>query len=54
MPPHLIERIRNATPEELEEFKQRMRQRGLSDEEIAERLRQIRGEPSDESTHEDR
>ncbi len=54
MPPHVIERIRNATPEQLEEIKRRMRDRGLSEEEIAEWLRQIRDPQGNESSHEDR
>jgi RND family efflux transporter MFP subunit len=43
MPPHVIEMLRNATPEQLELFKQRMRDRGMSDEEIEKRIREIRG-----------
>jgi hypothetical protein len=42
LPPQVIEMIKNATPEQLEMFKQRMRQRGMSEEQIEERLRQIR------------
>ena len=44
MPPQFVERIRNATPEELEKIKDRMRQRGMTDEQIDERLRSIRSD----------
>jgi RND family efflux transporter MFP subunit len=47
MPPHVIEMLRNATPEQLEFFKQRMRDRGMSEEEIEKRIREIRGEEKD-------
>ncbi len=43
MPPQFAERIRNATPEQLERIKERMRQRGMSDAEIEQRLAAIRG-----------
>ncbi len=42
-PPQFAERIRNATPEQLERIKDRMRQRGLSDSEIEQRLAAVRG-----------
>jgi hypothetical protein len=44
LPPQVIEMLRNATPEQLEFFKQRMRDRGMSEEDIEKRLREIRGE----------
>jgi membrane fusion protein (multidrug efflux system) len=42
MPPGLAERIRNAKPEELERIKQRMRDRGLSEDEIERRIARAR------------
>ncbi len=44
IPPFMVERIKNATPEELERIKERMQQFGLTDERIAEVIQQIRGE----------
>lgn len=44
IPPFMVERIKNATPEELERIKERMKQFGLSDERIAEVVKQVRGE----------
>jgi len=44
MPPQFVEMLKNATPEQLEFFKQRMRERGLSEEEIEQRLAKIRGD----------
>ncbi len=43
LPPQLIEFIRNADAEQLETIKQRMRERGRTEQEIADILEQIRG-----------
>lgn len=43
MPPQFVERLRTASPEELEKIKERMRQRGMSDEQIESLLRSVRG-----------
>lgn len=44
IPPFMVERIKNATPEELERIKERMKQFGMSDERINEVVKQVRGE----------
>ena len=44
IPPFMVQRIKEATPEELERIKERMKQFGLSDERIAETVKRIRGE----------
>jgi len=49
IPPFMVERIKNASPEELERIKERMQQFGMSDERIAEVIQQIRGEGGDGS-----
>jgi len=43
IPPFMVERIKNATPEELERIKERMKQFGMTDDRIAEVIQQIRG-----------
>jgi hypothetical protein len=43
IPPFMAERIKNATPDELEKIKQRMKQFGMSDERINEVVKQVRG-----------
>ena len=43
IPPFMAERIRKASPEDLEGIKERMRQFGLSDERIDEVVKSIRG-----------
>ena len=43
IPPQFADRIRNASPEELERIKDRMRQRGMSEQEIEQRLEAVRG-----------
>jgi hypothetical protein len=40
----MAERIKNASPEELEQIKERMKQFGLSDDRITEIITQVRGE----------
>jgi RND family efflux transporter MFP subunit len=47
IPPHIAQRIKDATPEELEQIKGRMKERGLSDERIAEIIKQVRGTGSE-------
>lgn len=42
IPPHMAQRIKEASPEELEHIKERMKQFGLSDERIAEIVQQVR------------
>ena len=44
IPPFMVERIKNATPEELEKIKERMKQFGMTDERISEVIKQVRGE----------
>jgi membrane fusion protein (multidrug efflux system) len=44
IPPFMVQRIKDATPEELERIKERMKQFGMSDERINEVVKQIRGE----------
>jgi hypothetical protein len=44
IPPRMAERIKAATPEELEQIKERMKQFGMSDERIEEIVTQIRSE----------
>jgi RND family efflux transporter MFP subunit len=44
IPPFLVDMIRNADPEQLEQIKQRMRDRGRTDDEIEQILTEIRGE----------
>jgi membrane fusion protein (multidrug efflux system) len=44
IPPHMVQRIKDATPEELEHIKERMKERGLSDERVAEIIKQVRSE----------
>ncbi|HSO22471.1 MAG TPA: efflux RND transporter periplasmic adaptor subunit [Chondromyces sp.] len=44
IPPFMVERIKNATPEELERIKERMKQFGMSDERINEVVASIRGD----------
>lgn len=44
IPPFMVERIKNATPDELEKIKERMKQFGMSDERINEVVKQVRGE----------
>jgi membrane fusion protein (multidrug efflux system) len=46
IPPHMAQRIKDATPDELEHIKQRMKERGLSDDRIAEIIKKFRGEGS--------
>ena len=46
LPPRLVERIRNATPEQLEKIKQRMKDFGLTDEQIEKAVASARGESS--------
>ncbi|MFC2144174.1 efflux RND transporter periplasmic adaptor subunit [Acidobacteriota bacterium] len=43
IPPHMAQRIKEASPEELEGIKERMKQFGLSDERIEEVIKQVRG-----------
>ena len=43
IPPMMAQRIKEASPEELEQIKERMKQFGLSDERIEEVIKQIRG-----------
>ena len=43
IPPFMAQRIKEASPEELEGIKQRMKQLGLSDERIEEIIKQVRG-----------
>ena len=43
IPPQMAERIKNASPEELEQIKERMKQFGMSDERIEEIIQQVRG-----------
>ena len=43
IPPFLVQRIKDASPEELEQIKERMKQFGLSDQRIEELVKQIRG-----------
>jgi hypothetical protein len=40
----MVERIKNATPEELERIKERMKQFGMPDERINEVITSIRGD----------
>lgn len=42
IPPQMAERIRTASPEELEQIKERMRQFGMSDDRIEEIVNQVR------------
>ena len=44
IPPMMAQRIKEASPEELEGIKERMKQFGLSDERIEEVIKQIRGD----------
>lgn len=44
IPPFMAQRIKEASPEELEGIKERMKQFGLSDERIDEIIKQVRGE----------
>ncbi len=44
IPPFMVERIKNATPEELERIKERMQQFGMTDERIDEVVKKVRGE----------
>jgi membrane fusion protein (multidrug efflux system) len=44
IPPFMVQRIKDATPEELERIKERMKQFGMSDERINEVIKQVRGE----------
>ena len=44
IPPFMAQRIKDATPEELERIKERMKQFGMTDERIDEVIQQIRGE----------
>jgi RND family efflux transporter MFP subunit len=44
IPPRMAEHIKNASPEELEQIKERMKQFGMSDERIEEIVKQVRGE----------
>ena len=43
IPPRMAERIKAASPEELEQIKERMKQFGMSDERIEEIIKQVRG-----------
>jgi membrane fusion protein (multidrug efflux system) len=43
IPPQMAERIKNASPEELEKIKQRMKQFGMSDEQIENVVKRVRG-----------
>ena len=43
IPPHMAQRIKEASPEELEGIKERMRQFGMSDERIEETITKLRG-----------
>ncbi len=43
IPPFMAQRIKEASPEELEGIKERMKERGLSDERIEEIIQQVRG-----------
>jgi hypothetical protein len=40
----MVQRIKDANPEELERIKERMKQFGMSDERINEVIKQVRGE----------
>jgi hypothetical protein len=44
IPPFMAQRIKEASPEELEGIKERMKERGLSDERIEEIIKQVRGD----------
>lgn len=44
IPPHMAERIKGASAEELEQIKERMKQFGMSDERIDQIIQQVRGE----------
>ena len=44
IPPHMAQRIKEASPEELEGIRERMKERGLSDERIEEIIKQVRGD----------
>lgn len=44
IPPFMAQRIKEASPEELERIKERMRQFGMADERIDEVVKKIRGE----------
>jgi membrane fusion protein (multidrug efflux system) len=44
IPPFMVQRIKDATPEELERIKERMKQFGMTDERITEVIKQVRGE----------
>ncbi len=44
IPPFMAQRIRDASPEELEGIKERMKQFGMSDERIDEIIKQVRGD----------
>lgn len=44
LPPFIVERIKNATPEELVRIKARMKEFGMSDERIEATVKEIRGE----------
>jgi hypothetical protein len=49
IPPFMAQRIKEASPEELERIKERMKQFGLSDERIEEVVRNVRGTDGDGS-----
>jgi hypothetical protein len=44
IPPFMAQRIKEASPQELESIKERMRQFGMPDERIDEVVKKIRGE----------
>ena len=44
IPPMMAQRIKEASPEELEQIKERMKQFGMSDERIEEVIKQVRGD----------
>ncbi len=44
IPPFMAQRLKGASPEELEQIKERMKQSGMSDERIEEVVKQVRGE----------
>ena len=49
IPPFMAQRIKEASPEELERIKERMRQFGMSDERIEEVVKKVRGTDGDDS-----
>lgn len=44
LPPFVVERIKHASPEELDQIRARMRERGMSDEQVEAAIRTARGE----------